>query len=283
MPEETAETLINLSCDESRAVGFMESKIGNLNTSQPKLMSQAYQFPGRAKGTGSAVLSRFSSAPEQLVHPHKVAPQSAGLLRIKPLFKIVMPKGESPSSACIDIELDFPEAVVKPHRNPQLAHTLVKPNLTPGGLDMPAIKLVESSPSRSLMLARGKSKTLNSPGFNLMRSIQKEDTESLNKTGNLSIERDFKKQQSKNCLRKSSDISNRSQRSILKQSATKEGAFKPNKYFSVKEFEDAKKTVRGTTFSEFPQFGSSKKVSFSKTNMLKLYSIDKKMAPLPPR
>ena len=283
MPEETAETLINLSCDESRGVGFMESKIGSLNTSQPKLMSQAYQFPGRAKGTGSSVLSRFSSAPEKLAQPHKATQQSAGFLRIKPLFKIVMPKGESPSSASIDFESDFLDDGVKPHRNPQPAYTLVKPNLTPGGLDRPAIKLIESSPGRSLMLARGKFKSLNSPGFHLMRSIQKEDTESLNKTDNLSIDRDLKKQQSNNVLRKSSDVSIRSQRSILKQSGTKDGAVKPSRYFSIKEFEDAKKSVRGTPFSEFPQFGSCKKVSFSKTNMLKLYSIDKKMAPLPPR
>lgn len=274
MTVDTIETLIDNSCDEPRATtGFMEWKIGKLSTSQPKLISQANQSSVRVERAPPVALSKFSSAPEQLVYDRKPAPQSNGLLKVKPVFQIVMPQGESASSAYIEMELDFLEDKVKPYRglHPAAAER-----------EAPTIKFIESSPARSF-LGRGKSKTLNSPGFNMLRSLAIQDTESLNKTDNLSIDKEMQKQQSKKCVRKSSEVSNRSQRSILKQSATKEGANRPVKYCSVKDFEIAKKTVRGTAFSEFPQFAENKKVSFSKTNMLKLYSIDKKMAPLPPR
>lgn len=271
--DENAETLISVTCEPPWKFGFMESKLNMLKTTRPKLMKQTCLREG-----SNSKISICNLANNSQVFGNKKVPSST-LLQVRPSFKIVMPQGDLTSSVCIDSDLD----TMKPQRREDvmiISHNQSKPRQPT--LGVPAIRLLESSPSRSQMLTRGKSKSLNSPGFHRLGLLAMRTNDSHNKTENTSVDPEQEDGDGR-MIRKTSIQVAASQRSILRQSATKSASKARNKFASVKEFEEAKKTARGISFSEFPQFGSSKKVSFSKTNMLKLYSVGKKMTPLQPR
>lgn len=234
------------SVEDYPMLGFMQSKIGSLACSKPRLMAQVH----------------YSSSPTKTVKTHK-------------LCYLFMPRGETPSSAVIDFELEDSKLPMKPKPEDFLTQTLVRADKIPEETDPSMMKLVEGSPSRAQMMSRGKSRTLEPSGLLLLKSLANCGTQPLKKEVNAHFLKGRGQESSNICLRKFSDMTIRSQRSILKQSATKQAENK-----RIKDFEDPKDSRQDSSFGEFQPLSSIKRVTFSKTNMLFLYSVNKNKTPI---
>lgn len=239
--------------EDNPVLGFMQSKIGGLASSKPRLMGQVDQ----------------SSAPIRKAKTQK-------------LCFIIKPRGETPSSAVIDYEFEDSEALMKPNPEEIMTQKSVKADLLTEQKHIPDIKTVESSPSRTLMMARGKSRTLEPSGRLLLKSVVYGGTEPLKRV--VELKPGFLKgkdlESSNSCLQEHSHVTNRSQRSILKQSSTKQGNSRRNQNHHTKDNEDPKDSKQDSSIGEFLPLASIKRVSFSKTNMLFLYSVNKSNAPI---
>ena len=241
----------DMGVEDHPALGFMQSKIGGLVSSKPRLMGQVQQ----------------SSAPTRTAKTHK-------------LCYILMPRGETSSSAVMDYEFEDSNQLMKPKPEEYLTQKLVKADMIAEETCMPVIKPGESSPSRALMMSRGKSRTLEPSGLLLLKSLANCGTEPLKKAVNAGFLKGKGQDSSNSCLQKLSDVTNRSQRSILKQSSTKQGDTKRAQNHSIKDVDEPKDSRQDSSFGEFQPLASIKRVSFSKTNMLFLYSVNKNKAPI---
>lgn len=231
----------DVSLNDQPALGFMQSKLRGLNLTKPKLMSQEY------------------SSQKKINEPKP--PQ---------FFKLLMPRGETASSAVIDYDFEEANEPMKPQVETPISENVPDVGLPTQEEKIPAIVVASSSPKRALIISRGKSRTLEASGLLQLGSSAKNDFTPLKKQVKLPFFNQIQHQESDNSALKSSGISCKSQKSILKQSKTPKSSLMKKDRSNV--ITPPKDLQEDSSLLELHPQSTLKRVSFAKTNILYLYN-----------